>query len=91
MAGAGGFDFEDMEIEGNLQKYVRMVQKGLLKEIDNQAVLMAYGIDVTQVTTTNSTVQTAAAAAAVDAEALPPISDNIVDHLQPQLVITTVN
>ena len=34
-AGAGGFDFEDIEIEGNLMKYVRMVQKGLLKEIDN--------------------------------------------------------
>ena len=45
-AGAGGFDFEDIEIEGNVQKFVKLVQKGLLKEIDNQAVLMAYGIDV---------------------------------------------
>ena len=27
-------------------KYVRMVQKGLVKEIDNEAVLAAYGIDV---------------------------------------------
>lgn len=49
VAGAGGFDFEDIEIEGNLMKYVRMVQKGLIKEIDNEAVLAAYGIDVTMV------------------------------------------
>lgn len=34
-AGAGGFDFEDIELEGNLQKYLKAVQKGLLKEIDN--------------------------------------------------------
>ena len=48
VAGAAGFDFEDIEIEGNLMKYVRMVQKGLVKEIDNQAVLAAYGIEINQ-------------------------------------------
>ena len=35
VSGAQGFDFEDIQIEGNLIKYVRLVQKGLLKEIDN--------------------------------------------------------
>ena len=47
---AAGFDFEDIEIEGNLMKYVRLVQKDLIKEIDNQAVLASYGIDVTVIT-----------------------------------------
>lgn len=60
VAGAGGFEFDDIEIEGNLQKYVRMVQKGLLKEIDNQAVLMSYGINVTLVANTNSRAPTTA-------------------------------
>lgn len=49
VAGAGpanGFDLEDLEMENNLKKYVRMVQKGLLKEIDNEAVLASYGIDI---------------------------------------------
>ena len=35
VGGAGGFDFEDIELEGGIQKYVKIVQKGLLKEIDN--------------------------------------------------------
>ena len=49
VAGAGianGFDLEDLEMENNLKKYVRMVQKGLVKEIDNEAVLVSYGIDI---------------------------------------------
>ena len=29
-------------------KYVRMVQKGLIKEIDNEAVLAAYGIELAE-------------------------------------------
>ena len=44
-----GFDLADIELEGNLQKYVRLVQKNLLKEIDNEAVLMSYGIDVNNI------------------------------------------
>ena len=52
-AGAAGFDFEDIEIENNIQKYVKLVQKGLIKEIDNQAVLMSYGIDLTQIQPTD--------------------------------------
>ena len=35
VGGAGGFEFEDIELEGGIQKYVKIVQKGLLKEIDN--------------------------------------------------------
>ena len=29
-------------------KYVRMVQKGLIKEIDNEVVLAAYGIELAE-------------------------------------------
>ena len=47
--GAAGFDFEDIELEGNLQKYVRIVQKNLVREIDNRAVLEAYGIKVADI------------------------------------------
>ena len=43
-AGAAGFDFEDIELEGNLHKFVKIVQKNLVREIDNRAVLEAYGI-----------------------------------------------
>lgn len=49
VAGAGGFDFADMGIEGGLHKYVKKVQIDLLKEIDNQAILAAYGIDISKV------------------------------------------
>ena len=46
VAGGGGFDFADMDIEGGLHKYVKKVQIDLLREIDNEAILAAYGIDV---------------------------------------------
>lgn len=45
-ANAAGFDLADMTIESGLQKYIRRVQVDLLKTIDNEAVLNAYGIEV---------------------------------------------
>ena len=41
----GGFQFEDDEIGPDVIKSVRRMQKDMLKEIDNYAVLLSYGID----------------------------------------------
>ena len=44
--GGGGFQFDEDEIGPDIKKLVRRMEKDLLKEIDNHAVLLSYGIDV---------------------------------------------
>ena len=40
----GGFDVESQNLEANVYKTLKVIQKGYLKEIDNKAVLNSYGI-----------------------------------------------
>ena len=41
----GGFQFEDDEVGFDIEKKVRKLQKPLIRELDNKAVLLSYGID----------------------------------------------
>ena len=40
----GGFDVESQNLDVHVLKNLKMIQKRFLKEIDNFAVLMSYGI-----------------------------------------------
>ena len=40
----GGFDVESQNLDANVLKNLKMIQKRFLKEIDNFAVLLSYGI-----------------------------------------------
>ena len=42
----GGFDVESQNLEANVYKNLKVIQKKYLKEIDNKAVLLSYGIDI---------------------------------------------
>ena len=44
--GGGGFQFDDDEVGVDVVKSVRRMQKDMLKEIDNYAVLKSYGIEI---------------------------------------------
>jgi len=83
VAGAGpanGFDLEDLEMENNLKKYVRMVQKGLLKEIDNQAVLASYGIDISSLVPARPPVEAIEGGQIIGAEGIAPDRINASIH-----------
>ena len=41
----GGFQFEDDEVGVDIEKKVRKIQKPMIRELDNKAVLLSYGID----------------------------------------------
>ena len=41
----GGFQFEDDEVGVDIEKKVRKIQKPMIREVDNKALLLSYGID----------------------------------------------
>ena len=46
MLAGGGFQFDDDEVGVDIAKSVRKMQKDMLNEIDNYAVLKSYGINI---------------------------------------------
>ena len=47
----GGFQFEDDEVGVDIEKKVRKIQKPMIRELDNKAVLLSYGIDTDLINT----------------------------------------